>query len=342
MIRVIPLKETDGNRLYREFFAPEFVRQRLGTPGYWQGTAAQKLGLTDQVRLGDFQSLLHGRAANGEALIRRQPVEPDRLAAWRITLTEAGPASVALWALAPGPYGARVRTAHNQAVHAAITEFERELNNRPWFDNPDAPGRKSVVFAEFQAGATRQQAPRLHTNLFLFNLLFQKGVETRSFTAEEVTRQCSRLEAAYTKRFTQELTHMLGARVQLPAELCVRLEAHPPASSDRAGERVHTPRLEGHQLLAAWRQQARASGWGPERVGAAIAEARSRPTWANWNQDSRKLLRAYGLWLRGPEHSAQRVMSAMVRGHEAQRSQSAQQPARPSTQQQSQSPSMSH
>jgi len=336
MMRVIPLKETEGDRLYREFFAPEFVPQRLGTPGHWQGVAAQKLSLSGQVRLDDFQSLLQGRAANGEALIRREPLEPERLAAWRITLADGGPASVALWALAPGPYGARVRRAHNHAVHAAITEFERELNNRPWFDNPDAPGRKSVVFAEFQAGATRQQAPRLHTNLFLFNLLFQKRVETRNFTAEEVTRQCSRLEAVYTKRFTQELSRILGARVQVPAELCVRFQAHPRGSSDRAGER-----LEGRQLFAAWRQQAQAWGWGPERVGEAIAEARSRPTWANWNQDGRKLLRVHALWLRRPEHSPQRVLFAMVRGCEARRSQSAQQPAQHSTPQQSQSHSRS-
>ena len=38
----------------------------------------------------------------------------------------------------------------------------RSLNGRPWFDNPDAPARKSVLFAEFEAGATRQQSAHPH------------------------------------------------------------------------------------------------------------------------------------------------------------------------------------
>ena len=322
MIRAIPINETDGNDLYREFFDPAFVSQRLGTPGHWQGVAAQTLRLTDPVRLDDFRSLLQGCASDGEALIRREPYEAGRTAAWRITLAEDGPASVALWALLPAGYRTPLRQVHTQAVHAAIADFEHGLNGRPWFDNREGPGRKSVLFAEFQGGATRQQAPRLHTNLFLFNLRFQKGGETRSFAAEEVSREAPRMGAVYTRTFAQGLSRILGHQVQIPPELCLRLEAHPLRDSG------HPQGLESRRLFAAWQQQAQTWGWGPERVGKLIGEARSRPTLANWNLDGQKALRFWALWLRAPEHSPLRVLSAMMEGHERKRSQSREQAAR--------------
>ena len=336
MIRINPIYEKDVDRLYREFFEPQFRTQRLGAPGNWHGGAAQKLSLTEPVQAGAFSSLLRGLTPEGEALVGRQPQRADRAAAWRITLTDAGPASVVLWALSPSVYRLRIRRAHTHAVRAVITDFESGLNGRPWFDNPDAPGRKSALFAEFQAGATRQQAPRLHTNLFLFNLLFQKGTKTRTFAPEEVKQQWLRMDAVYTRTLGKELSRILGNQVQIPTELSVRFDAHPLNGSPDPDRRVVPQALENRELFAAWQQQARGWGWGPERVADLIAKSRSSQSWSNWNQDCRKLVRSWAVWLKTPTHSPQRVWQGMLRGREEKTS-------RP-TQQQSQSHShgMSH
>jgi len=264
MIRINPIYAKDGDRLYREFFEQQFRTHRLGAPGNWHGGAAQKLRLTEPVQVGVFSSLLRGLTPEGEALVGRQPQRADRAAAWRITLTDAGPASVVLWALSPSVYRLRIRRAHTHAVRAVITDFESGLNGRPWFDNPDAPGRKSALFAEFQAGATRQQAPRLHTNLFLFNLLFQKGAKTRTFAPEEVKQQWLRMNAVYTRTLGKELSRILGHQVQIPAELSVRFDAHPLNGLPDPDRRVAPQALENRELFAAWQQQAR--GWGDRQV----------------------------------------------------------------------------
>ena len=322
MIRAIPVSETDESRLYREFFDPAFLSQRLGRSGHWEGAATQKLNLHDPVRHDDFQALLQARASDGASLLRRPPHEADRIGAWRITLSEDGPASVALWALAPAGYRAHLWEVHHQAVGAAMADFERGLNGRPWINNTEAPGRKSVLFAEFQAGATRQQSPRLHTNLFLFNLLFERGAPHRSLEPERVTPELGRLEAAYTAQFARGLRRILGDEIKMPHDLCLRFQGHPPQDGrQRQG-------LENRQLFAAWQQQAEGWGWGPERVGKLIVEARSRQTLSNWSQDLRKLLRLWTLSVRQREHSPLRVLSAMMEGHERKRNQAREHAAR--------------
>ena len=341
MLRVIPIQEDDGNRLYREFFEPTFVSQRLGHPGRWQGEAAPKLGLKDRVQLDAFTSVLHGQRPDGEPLRHHDLQQSTEISAWRITLAEEGPASVALWALSPPAYRVQIREAHHRAVCAAIGDFGRDLNGRPWFDNPDAPARKSVLFAEFEAGATRQQAPRLHSNLFLFNHRFERGARTGTFSSEEVMERCTQMEAVYTKRFDQEMSRLLGHRVALPPELAARFECHPPLGAARPRDRWAPRGLESRKLFAAWQEQGRGWGWGPERVGKLIEESRSRETWANWKLDGGRLLRAWAIYTRRPAHSPWRIGEGMARGLEERRSQSTPSKAQGSTQQSSQSHSMS-
>jgi hypothetical protein len=59
MITITRIYEQDGDRHYRAFFRPEFVTERLGRPGQWQGGAVTKLGLSDPFQQDVFTSLLH-------------------------------------------------------------------------------------------------------------------------------------------------------------------------------------------------------------------------------------------------------------------------------------------
>ena len=142
--------------------------------------------------------------------------------------------------------------------------------------------------------------------------------------------------SVYTRTLGKELSRILGHQVQIPTELSVRFDAHPLNGSPDPDRRVAPQPLENRGLFAAWQQQARGWGWGPERVADLIAKSRSSQSWSNWNQDCRKLVRSWAVWLKTPTHSPQRVWQGMLRGAE-------QDTSRP-TQQQSHSHShgMSH
>jgi hypothetical protein len=189
-------------------------------------------------------------------------------------------------------------------------------------DNREAPGRKSGLFAEFQAGATCHQGPRLHTNLFLFNLQFQKGAEHRRFALEDLNRDIPRIGVVYDQAFAKGLKHLFGREIELSPQLSLRFEGHPLRG---VGQEL---KLTNRDLFGAWREQAKGWGWGPERGGRLIAEARAQPTLSNLGQDGRKLLQMWLLWLRKPEHSPVRVLSAMMEGRDRKPQQSEQAPTR--------------
>ncbi|MDP1604829.1 MAG: relaxase domain-containing protein, partial [Legionella sp.] len=210
MIKINAIRESDGDRLHREFFSPEFIAYRLGRPGHWQGSAVGKLGLTGPVEPGVFQKLLEGRSPEGEALLGAAVAQPNRILGWRISVAADAPTSV-LWALAPPVVRGRIVTAHANAIRLGLGEVERHLNGRPWIENPDAPGRISTLTAKFHSGASLQQTPRLETNVFLFNLVFQTGKENTSFTREQAAGQGRLIHSVYQRALRSEITRAIGA-----------------------------------------------------------------------------------------------------------------------------------
>lgn len=325
MITITPIYEQDGDRLYRAFFRPEFVTQRLGHPGQWQGGALTRLGLSGPVQEDVFTALLHGRTPGGEALLRHPAQAHKRILAWRINLAADGPANT-LWALSAGTLRGRLQVGHAQAARTAAADFENTLNGRPWWNNPEAPGLRSVLFARFQSGASIKQTPRLETTLFLFNLVFQKGSEHRMLRPDYVAAQQSRLHSTFASSLATTVLKIAGGRLQLPAQLALRFAGHPPAeAAETVGGQRASP-LRGPELFAAWREQARSWGWGPERARQMIEHA--RPTWSNLVQDAKTLGRLWTVWASHPSHSPLRVGQALCRSNEKSRAAQSQSRAR--------------
>ena len=118
------------------------------------------------------------------------------------------------------------------------------------------------------------------------------------------------MAVAYEKAFAKGLQRLFGREVEISPHLSLRFEGHPLRGPGQE------PRVANRELFGAWREQAKGWGWGPERVGKLIAEARAQPTLANLSQDSQKLLQMWTLWLRKPEHSPVRVLPAMMEGRD--------------------------
>jgi hypothetical protein len=321
MITITPILERDGDRHYQGFFLPEFVTHRLGKPGQWQGGAMRKLGLSGPVQRDVFASLLQGRTPEGEELLRCSTLTGNRVLGWRITLTAEGPTNT-LWALSSGPLRGRIQLGQADAARAAAADFENRLNGRQWWNNAQAPGLRSVLFAKFQSGASPKQTPRLETTLFLFNLLFHTGKENMGLQRDYVTAQQLRLHSIYAASLGTTMLKIVGGRVQVPPQLALRFQGHPPAHPDQSFGTGRDKPLQGHELSAAWREQARSWGWGPERTAELIHNA--RPTWSNLIQDYKTLGRLWALWAFHPSHSPLRVREVLTRSSEQSRAQQSQ------------------
>ncbi len=312
MVLITPIHEGDVDRLRREFFRPEFLEHRLGKPGQWQGGAVPRLGLKGPVESKAFANLLQGRTPEGEPLLRPSAPEQNRVLGWRITMASEGSVN-ALWGLSKGALRGRMQLIHAQAVQRVVVDFENTLNGRPWLNNPDACGRKSVLVAKFQSGASRRQTPRLETNLFLFNVLFEKGGQNRTFNLKYVLAQQGRMRSVYAAKIETAMSPLLADRqAQALTTLSWHFESHPPGDATTGARLARERLLPGRELFNAWQDQARGWGWRPEQMRSLIHAAGSRPSLTNWMRDARTLGRVWAIWVRQPAHSLQRVRIALA------------------------------
>lgn len=304
-----PLNETDAQRYFLPLFRPEFASRWLGKPGVWQGGIAVKRQLKDPVTPELFTRLAQGRTPDGESWIKRLPFEAERTAGWQITLSAGASLSV-LWGVSPDLIRARIRLAHNEAVRKSVADFEYSLNGRPVFNDWFAVREQHALFATFQSGASRDQRPMLQTTLFLFNLRYGRG-GMASYPPEQVKELHSAMQAHYTRTLHRGISRVLGGRVQLPEEMCLRM--HTAASGGKADSqrKANSRPLEGQQLFAAWRKQAQEWGWGPLKVYNALSEARSRLTRANWVKDWSQKLHYGSLVVRLGLRSSRKTITPM-------------------------------
>lgn len=290
-----PAHETGRERKSRQFFLPEFITQRLGKPGHWQGGATARLGLKDPVKVADFEKLRQGWTPDGLGRVR-DPLTDSRLTGWRMIVRAEHSLSV-LWALSPEPIRARIRLAHYRGAQVAVADFERTLNGSRLYDNLRDPDRKRTLFAVFHSGASPEQTPQLETTLFLFNFVMQFGGNLSTFTPEEMGQKEARIQAVYKRTVEREVTWVLGGRVQLPNELCQPFQRQTDFGPIQNEFRPREEPLQGEQLFAAWREQGRSWGWGPEKVKALLVPAKVQMNWRNVVQDCGNTLRLGSMWI---------------------------------------------
>lgn len=308
-----PINEDEGDHHAREFFRPEFISQRLGQPGLWQGGIVRKLPLENPVQSGAFAKLLQGRTPHDQEWVARRPYQEPRVQGWRFSLAADAGLSL-LWGLSPGLVRGRIRLAHNQAVRTAIEGFEYTLNGKPWLDNWFKPRQKHALFAKFQSGASREQRPQLETTLFLFNLTYRRGGIVEGYAPEQVAQQHAQMQASYKQALQKGVAWALGSRVELPNELLLRMQGSSVAGQTGTRGAARAQPLRGRELFAAWQEQARRADWEPEKVVALLREAKLRTTWPNLMERWSRMRQYDSLDARQGKHSPLQCFIAMERG----------------------------
>lgn len=286
-----PITNQDKDKVYLEFFRPEFVSQRLGKPGRWQGGAVPRLMLQNPVKKKAFETVLLGRSLYGEPLVDLLQRPDDRINAWHHSLA-ARPTGSMIWALSPDPIRARIRLSHHRAVAAAVTDFERTLNGASFFDDRTKPGWKMTLFAAFHSAASPECTPRLETNLFLFNFTLIRGVGIGSLSPEQVQKLGDRLDSVYRATLKNEVLWLFGgARLDVPKELAIRVEEEIGILLMKNHGRAESKPLKGAALSTTWRKVADHLGWGPRKIQRMLWETKSQPTLRNWARDWKTILR---------------------------------------------------
>ena len=304
-----PIFQGEAERYAREFFMPKFETRRLGRPGLWQGELAAKLNLQNPVAPKVFGGLLKAITPDGDNWLAKPERADCRVQAWRFTLGEERKLGL-LYGLSPEVIRGRLRLAHGEAVRTSLNDFEQRLSGTSWLRRPFGTPDKQVAFAKFQSGATPARMPRLTTTVFLFNLIYQRGGGVQEFNFQQMKQLLERTQTVYQQTLLKEVTHVLGGRVELPDELYLGLHAAMSPKQVLPDLGARQPVLEGKQLFAAWREQAGKLGWGPEKLGRLLREAKLRPSLNNYAE---RLGRYYRHDAVKQTHSPRAIFEGMVR-----------------------------
>lgn len=215
-----PLTTGQAHSYHREEFAnPEqnYYTQGDRILGEWQGGLATEWSLAGNVTSEQFHYLAEGQhPMTGEQLIRHR-FQSDRTgqkgekqktaehrAGWDATFS--APKSVSITALVGRDE--RVRQAHREAVHAALSELERYIQariggNRP----PETTGK--MIAAKFEHDSARPvngySAPHLHTHVVIFNLTQTPDGKFHALQPRELYKS----QAYATAVYRSELSHRL-------------------------------------------------------------------------------------------------------------------------------------
>jgi conjugative relaxase-like TrwC/TraI family protein len=189
----------------RMYHAKEFVSQQQNywsrdQQGHseWQGRLAQQWRLNGPVEAEQFARLSEGQHPYTEAQLVRHQVSRtyegkngkevtsvEHRAGWDATFS--APKSVSITALVGGDD--RIRLAHRESVHAALTELERYTQARIGnIHAPETTGK--FVAATFEHDTARPvdgyAAPQLHTHAVLFNVTERDNGQTRALQPHEI------------------------------------------------------------------------------------------------------------------------------------------------------------
>lgn len=303
-----PTFEHESERLCGQFFRPDFITQRLGAPGTWQGEAMTRVGVENPLRAEPLANLLSGYTADRAHLLR-DPLIDNPVRAWRFSLG-ADPALNTVWALSEKPIQRQIRLAHTKAVEESLKDFASTLNGNPRHDSPTSLERKLALFAKFESGASRTQAPQLETNIFLFNFIIQRGGGggLSAFTEEQTAKLEERAVAVYRQALERDITWTQGRRIEIPSELSQKFQD--PANFGPVASKVWADgkALQGEELFACWREQGRSWHWEPARVARLQVEARRTVNLPNVVRGTRNVMRFGAVWMHKCALEAKKVM----------------------------------
>lgn len=196
MMSIHALSRAAGHHIYLE----------KESPGYWVGTGAEKLGLSEKVTPETFKSVRLGQhPETGENLRVRKVVDRVYRKPWGIETYKAremydlvisAPKSASVLAL----FDDRISGAHERAVEQTWRAMELRCG--------------AMVIASYQHEYSRTLDPQTHTHLVAANLAHD-GERWRTLHANEWYRRQERITVHYRERLFERLEGY-GYRIQYP------------------------------------------------------------------------------------------------------------------------------
>src|SRR5918995_551671 len=177
--------------------------------GRWTGSGSAELGLEGRVEREQLGAVLAARDPRTNAALPRF-VRRDRVPGFDVTFSAPKSVSV-LWATADEATAARVRTAHERSVEAALGFLEREAGfTRPSTHGHTAARRSGFVAASFRHHMSRAGDPQLHTHVLVANLIRTSDGEWRSLDGQRLYRRAKTAGYLYQAHLRAELASELG------------------------------------------------------------------------------------------------------------------------------------
>ena len=277
----------------RHYFDTEYSRGDYYTrgddtiPGRWFGVAARDLGYAGDVRSADFDRLLTGRDAQGQALTAAEPGTGRRRAGWDFTVS--ADKTVSLAALVLGDE--RLVAAHEAAVERVLVEIEARAQARQRHGRDDSLRESQttgcLAGATFRHESSRALDPQLHTHVVVANLTRRVDGQWRALEPREMFRAQKLATAVYRAEMARSLQALgygidvrrdgsvgiagftredIDAFSQRRAQVLEYVRAAGATTRDLGQEAAQSSRrpkqhdVDRATLVNAWRQRARERG----------------------------------------------------------------------------------
>lgn len=194
--------------LLHEPATPGLVSYYGAVPGEWHGRGAETLGLSGEVRSGDFAALLEGGTKDGLLLGRRFNDTSAR--AFDTTFSLPKDVSV-LWALADPDTRATIESAFTQSVNAVLDGVERRAVSRMRVEGEIVPvATNGITVAKVFEHTSRAGDPALHCHAIIFSKTECADGVWRALDARELKWDQQALSAQFHRGFEAELSTRLG------------------------------------------------------------------------------------------------------------------------------------
>lgn len=175
----------------------------------WLGEGAKALGLSGEVKEGDFRALCDGKDPRNREQIVAPKITKDKETGEKIETHRAGndltfsaPKSVSV-AYAAGVEG--IKEAHDEAVKAVMTHIEAHYSHHR---SPEGVQNGALVAAKFDHATSRNIDPQLHSHVFVLNAVQDKEGNWKANEPKAIFQD----QKALGKLYRQELAHQLKER----------------------------------------------------------------------------------------------------------------------------------
>ena len=272
------------------------------SPSEWQGEGAKALGLSGEVSRETFRAMLDGTLPDGQQLGTMREGKLQHRPGWDITLS--APKSVSIMAEVAGDR--RLVAAHANAVKAAMAYVERHAaaTRIRTGGGVEQQATDNLVIASFRHDTSRAQDPQLHTHNVIMNMTHDAEGNWRSLEP----RALYQLQKAIGAVYRQELAvgvRALGYAIEQGKDSLFEIKGVPAAVirafSERAAQvearlaergqtratasaeekqiaaldtREAKQSLERGELVANWRAEADAAGFGKDAREALVAASK--------------------------------------------------------------------